>query len=706
MKWNKKDIDPAIVRDLAKRFSCDLITASIFARRSLTKAQDLLFYIEEDPRFLRNPFLLPDMEDAVDRVLAAIEEGERVLVFGDRDVDGITSTVILVQALQDAGLDVRWQLPLGEENYGLSIEAVDNFAKDYGSLIITVDAGISNFKEIEYAQSLGIDTLVLDHHNVPEGESAAVAIVNPKRMEKDYPFRDIAACAIAWKFANALRFARKSDLYNQDICLLNCMPTNEAWIIEAVHLRNLVPIKLLQEHIVPGMVQIEQTRLKDFLAGQQILVWDADIQAKALAKIFGPAIEFNLMGMEGEISKEIPALTGKSLLKIKTISKIARYEDRQLSELDVFINLFTTFVHRRENMYSAQDIQDIQLVGLGTLADLMPLRDENRILVRAGLKAISKGPRPGLSELLLKLGLAGRKISTQEVSWHIAPAINASGRMGQADVAVRLLLSPDSLEREELAGQIIGFNEERKQIGSEAWLIAESRARENLPAFHEKLLIAHGQDIHRGVTGIIANRLSKQFKLPSIVISLGQETSSASLRSVADYDLRGILDQCKDLLEDSGGHSFAAGFSFKTENLDALLKRLADIAISIEFDSSCQEECINIDAELPPKHLKPEIMAIMEKFEPYGQDNAPLTFLSRELKVEDIQLMGKSEVRHVKLSLNTGANRWPAIWWQASDKVKRVFDVKDKVDIVYKLSMNFFNGSETPQLIIQDLQRS
>jgi single-stranded-DNA-specific exonuclease len=348
MKWEKKDIDPQRVRDMAAAYGCDLLTASILSRRGIDSGEAAKFYLEDDSRHLHNPFLLPAMEDAVERILAAKEEGEKVLVFGDRDVDGITSTTILVQALRGMGIDVSWQVPLGDESYGLSIEAVERFAKEFGSLIITVDCGISNLQEIAHAQELGVQTIVVDHHHPGQELPLAFAIVNPKIPDCGYPFADLAGCAVAWKLTQALRWAQNTQLFNQNICLLNTRPINDAWLIEMVKLRNMVVQEVLIETVVPGMVSIAQTRLPDFLQGQQIMVWDANVQQKGLNRIFGGSVEFAMLDISDEIGKEIPSVAGKSLLRIKELSRIARYSDTPLSELDVFLNLFTSFIHRRE----------------------------------------------------------------------------------------------------------------------------------------------------------------------------------------------------------------------------------------------------------------------------------------------------------------------------------------------------------------------
>ena len=339
MICTKKDIAPEQVRELCGRFSCDPLTASILARRNITSGSDILYYLENDLRFLHSPFLLSGMEDAVDRILAARDEGEKVLIFGDRDVDGITSTTVLHRCLKELGVDVSWRIPSGEDTYGLSMKAVEEFAANYGTLIITVDCGISNNLEIDRAVELGIDVIVTDHHNPPENLPKATIIIDPKLPGDDYPFPFISGCAVAFKLATALRFAQ-NELYKQELCLLDVRPVNDAYTIDCVKLVNMTERSRLTETITPGMVRIEDTRLMQFLRGQQILVWDAELQQKQLAKIFGTGVEFNMMDLRPEISTEIPAVRNASLLRVKEMSKILRYREGIQSEMDGFCNLF------------------------------------------------------------------------------------------------------------------------------------------------------------------------------------------------------------------------------------------------------------------------------------------------------------------------------------------------------------------------------
>jgi single-stranded-DNA-specific exonuclease len=707
MNWEKKDIEPDTIRELSSKYGCDLLTAAIFARRGITSGEDIRYFLESDPRHLRNPFELPGMEDAVDRILAAKEEGEKVLVFGDRDVDGITSTTILVALLRELKVDVQWRLPLGDEPYGLSLKAVEEFAADYGTLIITVDCGISNIAEIDRAAELGVDAIVVDHHHPQDELPRAHVIINPKLKDSAYPFQDLAGCGVAFKLASAVRYAIKSDSYGQPICLLHTLPINEAFLIEAVAIRNLTVIDRITETVVPGMVSIEKTRLLPFLQGQQILVWDGNLQKRTLAKIFGSGVEINALDIAPEIGKEIPAAAGKSLLRIKELSKIAKYQEKAPTELDVFINLFITFAQRREAFFSDADTADLQLAALGTMADLMPLRDENRIIVRAGLEALGSKPRQGISDLLFKLGLAGRRINATDISWQVCPAINATGRMGSPDTAVRMFLEEDPAERDRLADSVVRMNEDRKKLGSDMWTVVEPLAAASLESYDNKLVLAFSDKIHRGVTGIMANRLVNRFKLPALVIAFnGQDTATGSLRSTRGYDLRGLLEQCADLFIDWGGHTYAAGFSMKRTNWDAFMDRLKVAAATIELGAQDDGESLTVDAELPQSYLTPDLLKLVDLFEPYGESNEPLLFMAKGLRVAELSLMGKTDVKHVKLTLDAGKHKWPAIYWQAAEKIKREFDLEDRVDLVFKVSRNWFNGNEIPQFIVTDLRRS
>ena len=321
--WNKKQISKSEIEELVKKYGVDSLTASIMARRNIVDGKSILYLMEDDLRFQHSPFSFSTMEDAVDRILDAKDDKAKVLIYGDRDVDGVSATTVLYDCLTSMKIDTQYRLPSGDDAYGLSIQAVDEFAKDYGSLIITVDCGISNNVEIAHAAELGLDVIVVDHHNPPEDLPSPAIIVDAKCEDSGYPFKDISGCAVVYKLVQALRFSQ-SDFYKQEICLLNVTPINEAYTIDCVKLKNLVPTSKMSETIVPGTIGIMQTRLPEYLSGQQIFVWDKEVTTKLLKDAFGSGVEFNLMDIRPEVAKVIPQVSGLSLLRIKDMSKIAK----------------------------------------------------------------------------------------------------------------------------------------------------------------------------------------------------------------------------------------------------------------------------------------------------------------------------------------------------------------------------------------------
>ncbi|MCL2184846.1 MAG: single-stranded-DNA-specific exonuclease RecJ [Treponema sp.] len=708
MKWDKKEISPDLVKEISAKYNCDLLTASILVRRDICKGDAIRYFLEDDLLSLRNPFALDGMEDAVERILAAKEEGEKILVFGDSDVDGITGTTILAGYLESIGIDVTWRIPTGDDPYGLSIDAVENFSAKDGTLIITVDCGISRFQEIKRANELSIDVIVTDHHEPQEELPEALVIVNPKLKNSSYPFRDIAGCVVAFKLVCALRFAQRSELYGQQICLLNTRPVNDAWVIEAVKIRNLIVIKTLTEVIVPGKVSISDTRLPSFLEGQHILCWDANLHKQTFSKLFGKGVEIGLMDIAPQIGKVIPATSGQSLLRLKELSKIAKYSDNELSELDVFANIFTSYalLCAKNQTDTEGEYADLQLAALGTIADIMPLLDENRIIVRRGMDGIKKKPRAGLLQLLQKFELTG-KSDTKDITWKLCPAINAARRMGSAEIAANLFFEKDLKQREKLAGDLVSMNEKRKELEEETWDIVETMAYKNFEEYEKKIVLVYSKDINKGVTGLMAQKGARIFNVPSIAVSLGDECCTGSIRSARGYNIHLLFEQCTDLFIDAGGHKAAGGFSMVTKNWDTFLDRLKKIVITIELDEEEKEELLQIDAELPHDFITPEILKLIDTFEPYGNNNEQLIFMARKLTIKDINLIGKPESKHLKLILDTGKFKWPAVYWQSADRFfNKEFDINDKVDIAFNITRDNFRGNETPQIIILDLKKS
>lgn len=709
--WKKEAISKEIIKALDTRYSCGPLVSTILARRGITEGEDILYFLEDDLRYQHNPFLFNEMEDAVDRIMDAKAEGEKVLIFGDRDVDGITSTVLLYECLKDLGIDVSYRLPKDDEPYGLNIQAIDDFAENYGSLIITVDCGISNYDEIQYAHEKGISVIITDHHNPPEKLPEDCIIINPKLEGEGYPFEHISGCAVAYKLATALRFAQ-SDAYKQEICLLHVRPLKDAYQIECIKIQNMCEKERLSETIVPGLISISKTRLPEFLQGQQIFVWDEAIEKKLLKDAFGAGIEFNLYDIQNDIANLIPSVKDLSLLRLKQFSKIARYYPEKNTEIDVFFNIFITFMQKlgdsktknNNDLGLNKDESDLQLLAISTIADIMPLKNENRLFVKQALKTINEGRiRPGLQELMARQNLLGKKITSTDIAWSITPALNATGRLGSPEISLELLLETEQKKRNEICESIIEINNKRKELGNEAWGYAENAIFKSLDDYHQNIVVIYDERIHRGVTGIIAARVSQLSNRPAFILTSLEDSIIGSVRSNKNLEVMPILNQCSDLFTNFGGHAFAAGFGLEKEKLPELLNRLKTISRNLEI--SDVEESLAIDAQLQEKHLTQEILKTIDLFEPYGEENPPLLFASDKLKILNADILGKVEPFHLKLTLAVDKTKWPALFWRESKRLKRDFDTGDRINLAYTISRNTFNGMESLQMIVSDIQK-
>ena len=710
-KYIKKNVSIDVVKQLHEKFNLSKLEASILARRNITSGNSLLYYLEDDLRFSHIPFLLKNMEDAVERILAAKEEGEKVLIFGDRDVDGITSTAILYSYFKSQGMDISYRLPVGEDAYGLSIAAIDDFAKNYGSLIITVDCGISNIKEIDYANSLGIDVIVTDHHNPPEVLPNALTIIDPKISDSGYPFKDISGAAVAYKLVSALRFS-KYDIYNQEFCLLNVVKTEgNTYIIQCIKIRNLVKIAELTQEITEFPISINSTSLPEFLKGQIILTWNVNSTKESLQEIFGTRIDFNLIDLQSEISKEIPFVAEKTIDQLNKCSKISKYTDYETTDLEALHNLFITYIEKINSKKFPKDAvdssNDLQLVTLAALADIMPMQNENRIFVKSGIHSINKGKtRYGIAELLARLNLVGKPLNSTDISWKLIPVLNAAGRLGQSNLALELLISEDATERERLAEKIIELNEQRKRFVEEAEFSTIQQAQESLQIYDNKICLVADEKINKGITGILATKMVQKFQVPSIAITFTEDKSVAagSMRSCRNCVATKLLDNFGDFFINHGGHDYAAGFSFDSAKLEIFKAKLKELSKDIILSDEGDE--IIVDAELPTEYINPDLLPLVEKFEPFGEENRDLVFVSKSLKIQDAKIMGKTEPYHLKITFDCGKYKFPAIFWKEGERLNRDFKIGDKVDVLYTIGKNVFNGNITPQMIIIDIEKS
>ena len=589
-------------------------------------------------------------------------------------------------------------------------------------LLITVDCGVTAADEIAAARERGLEVIVVDHHE-PLAVVPEALVVDPKLRDSGYPFPHLSACGVVWKVAWALRFA-STDLFNETVCLLNVRPLNDSIAIEAVKVTNLVPGERLFEVVNTGAAAAAPApptaeaplpaaaeaasqaaaRLAAFADGCAVLVYDAPLVRRLLTDACG-SLDLFVHDLAPDLAQVHPAAAGKSLLQLREASKLARYSEASCSELDVLAEVFKVVTLDRHRELLDAGERTLDLVALSTIADLMPLRDENRILVKRGLRVLAATERVGLRELLARTNLYGKDLHATEVSFHISPVLNSAGRMGEAGTAARLLLSRDESEARALVDRLIELNQQRRNVADEAWERAQPEAHASHDRSGGKLVWVLDQALSRGITGILAARLVDAFRVPAIVVAKQGEEAVGSVRTLPGLPVSELLGPLDDMLPRWGGHAMAGGFSVATGRLPELgqrLQRLAERIDAVELPSADQRE---VDAEIPPRYLAPPVWETADLFAPYGSGHRPLAFLMRRVRIAQVELIGKSQPGHVKLLLEAGGYRWPGLYWNAAEKVGVDFATGDQVNIVFRLTRSHYNQIETLQLTILDLER-
>lgn len=708
MNWNKKKIETDEVMKLHSRYKIDLMTCSILARRNITDRDKVKFYLENELLYMHSPFLFEDMELAVERIRNAQSEGEKVRIFGDRDVDGITSTVLLKNELDRLDIDVSYTIPDGDDPYGMTIEKVQKAKEDDVTLIITVDCGISEIEEINYAKQLGIDTIVLDHHISGTTLPKAYAIIDPKKEGTTYPFEHLAGCGVVAKTIWALRFSY-TELYNEEFILLHSQPGNDTIIIQAAKIKNFMVIDRMIEEFNEGLVKIEQSKIIKFLdCNLPIFVLDENIERKQLTRAFGSSIEIYLKDIREDLERTIPSIKGKSLFSLAGISHTGRYSLFEKDELDVLIGIFNSMVLNKNPSLSSEFDKLLDLVAIGTVADLMPLTDENRILLKRGFKVLSNEPRTSLLPILSSKNLLGKEINATVIGWNISPTINSAGRMGHPKVAVEMLLAKDQELIESKFEELQSFNKKRQKLGEESWNNMQNEAKNSYEHFGTKMVFVKKASVFRGITGLMASRLMNLYKTPAMVIAKGdQGLLTGSVRSPKGFNTRTFFENFSDLFENFGGHACAGGFSLKEENLSLFEKKLEDVLDHMDCLEE-EEEAVEIDCTIPEVYMKPNLINIVEKLGPYGQGNAPLIFQVQGATIIDYEYVNgdKNGSRNVRFTLSYGDYRWPCIFWGGGALVGREIDKDMVVDCVFRLGRNSFRHQETIQLTILDVKQS
>ena len=547
------------------------ILQQILFNRGMGSDEEARAFLRAQPNFNSDPFQLTGMQAAVERIQSALNHKESIAIYGDYDVDGVTATALMVQALEGLGANVRGYIPNRfDEGYGLNTDALDSLKADGVKLVITVDCGIRSPNEALHSQTIGLDLFICDHH-LPDGLNIppALAVINPKQHGDIYPDKDLAGVGIAYK------------------------------IIEA------------------------------------------------LIKDRGPST----------------------------------MDDGQPSMV---------------NGLSLSDLLD--LVALGTVADLAPLVGENRVLVRKGLKQIRETKRQGLFSLAGVAEMKIDKVTAGNIGFMLGPRLNASGRLESALASFELLTTTDFMRAGQLAQQLDVQNKQRQTITRSMQKQAEEIAMSEDPeAF---LLFAAHEDFNPGVVGLAASRLTEVYYRPAIVAAQNAEETRGSCRSIPEFHITDALDQCKDLLVRHGGHAAAAGFTVKNENVPELVARLKSIA-KAQLSGKDLRQTLSADMEVALADLNFEVLKHLEYIEPTGYGNPDAVFVSRNVKVKSSRTVG-ADAKHLKLTLEDDRG---AVFDSIGFRLGHLRDtLPARVDVMYHLEANEWNGKRSLQLNLKDVK--
>ncbi|MBQ8510646.1 MAG: single-stranded-DNA-specific exonuclease RecJ [Clostridia bacterium] len=567
-------------------------TAALLTSRGLTTPDAARRFIGKQTETLHDPFLLADMDKAVARIRQALVNREKIVVYGDYDVDGVTSVTILYSFLRIHAADVRYYIPsrVGE-GYGVNLDAIRGFAADGCTLMITVDTGITATAEIAAAKELGLDTVVTDHHECRPELPDACAVVNPRRPDCPYPFKELAGCGVAFKLICALEAnLRSTSLFNA---------------------------------------------------------------VKFAANRFG------------------------------------------------------------------------ELVAIGTIADVMPLVDENRIIVSYGLKLLEHPSCVGLRSLMRASGIMQqepdgswtlkKKITSSVVGFTIAPRINAAGRISNATFAVELFLTEDSVRADAIADELCEINRRRQAEENSIIEQADAKIAEQC-APDDYVIVLDDDHWHHGVIGIVCSRLTERYNLPSILVSfektngfsgsdqqpLPTDIGKGSGRSVKGMNLVEALDACSDTLTKYGGHELAAGLSVEREKLPAFRRAINEYAAKI-FAGQEPVRCVDIDIALEPAEISMRLAAELYMLEPYGVANAQPIFETDRLTITDVTSLAGG--KHTKLTVRSGNVQLTALCFGMPSEGFG-YRAGDVVDLAYNLDINEYRGRQTVQLLVRDIRAS
>ena len=559
-KWTLKHKGKIVDNELSKKIKISPEISQILKNRGIETEKDSEIFMDPSLDYLRDPFLMKDMEKAVKRIQEAIAKNEKIWIYGDYDVDGVSSTSILCIYFNSINYSVNYYIPNRlEEGYGINEDAIKLINEQGCNVLISVDCGITSVKEVELAKSLGIDVIITDHHECQTEIPNAFAVINPKQEDCNYPFDMLCGCGVAFKIIQALT----------------------------------------------------------------------------------PKEEFKY--------------TMNNYLEIAT---------------------------------------------LATICDIVPLVDENRIIVKNGLKLMKEGFNLGLRELTKVCGIETDKIGSSHIGFSIGPRINAAGRLGYSYLGVELFTTQSKEEAIEIASLLEEKNNERQMIEAKMYQEAEAIINSDERYKNDKVLIIANEGWQHGVIGIVASKLTEKYYKPTILLTIEDGEATGSARSIKGFSIFDALMKCSDILGKFGGHEQAAGLSLNEEYIDELRNRVNEFA-DYRLNQEDLIENIAVEFELDEDAIDFNLIEELHRLEPFGMSNPSPRFILRNCEIKDIFKLGK-EKNHLKLNLSK-KHTYECIGFNMS-YLAEGYNIGDKVDVLFQLDENTYMGNRKIQFLLKDIR--
>ncbi|MEN3014001.1 MAG: single-stranded-DNA-specific exonuclease RecJ [Endomicrobiia bacterium] len=685
-KWILKENNNIDIELLSEKLNLPKILIKILVNRGYDSEEKIKKFLFNELFYLKNPFLFKDMQKAVETTKKHIEEKNKILIWGDRDVDGVTALSVLLFTLEKLDANVMWYIPQ-TEGYGLNINTLEKFINEI-KLLITVDCGISSFEEIKYLIDKGIDVIVTDHHTpnleiVQNIKSLNVPVINPHLEEFD--FKDLAGVGVALKFCCGLLMSYDEEYYNKEFIVIDLETTGISAVVDeiceiaAVKVKNFVPYEIYTTLIKPTKAIPESVskihgitsklvenaptiqkvipELLNFIKNKPLVIHNSDFDLsflnKSLQNLDYPPLSNKVIDTL-KISQEYLPIKSHSLKHLTEHFLFnAKPNHRALNDALATCELFYFLYNIKNHKLKFYIKEMLPLVCLGTISDIVSLTDENRIFVKKGIEEMYNSELP-FARRIKKYLLEEKKLSkldSETFSWQIIPILNSAGRLKKVEIALNLLTAKTYKEANHYFEQLLEIDKQRKNLQEINFSVFYELVEQQCDLEKDLILLVVAENIEHGVTGIVANYMLREFNRCVILLIVENDTAIGAARSPDYVDIYQLLKKCDYLFEKFGGHKNACGITIKKEKIPLFKDELK----KLEKEISLKTPEIEIDTEITPEEITLELYQKLNLLEPFGPQNNYPVFLLRNLKVIDWKYFGKTN-KYTQIVFETPAS--------------------------------------------------